>query len=467
PDSGSYEPADEYVSEEAEPEPEPEPEPAQAESEPAPPADVPQLLASAAAFRRVRLYAKALDALVAALELEPRSVEVYEAMRDIYLEDNRVDEAVQAMLFVASLNVDALDGDAAARTLQDVLAYDPNNARAIEMLRELGYEVVDEYGESSQAGEITEQGYTDEASQQLPSYDLEEMGPQDVSPQYASPNVVARGGEPDPLPRFAMEAQEPDASSVPPRPGGSAAPTGLSLEEALEESEFFASRGLLDDAYNILVAQLERYPNHPLLRERLAELEYPTEASGAHERPVSGETDRSFAIAESLDVYPEAPVTAAGGFSSADQQVDIEEVFAKFKQGVETQVAEDDSQTHYDLAVAYKEMGLIDDAIREFDTASRDQEMECVCQSMIGSLELARGNMTEAVEAFLRGLNAPVKEPQQETLLLYELGNAYEAKKMPREALAYFQKVVRKDPRYRDVAERITHLGHKVPGRAS
>ena len=468
-DSGSYESADEYA-EEAEPEPEPEPEPfapPQAESEPAPPADVPQLLESAAAFRRVRLYAKALEALVAALELEPRSVEVYEAMRDIYLEDNRVDDAVQAMLFVASLNVDALDGDAAARTLQDVLAYDPSNGRAIEMLRELGYEVVDEYGESSQASEITEQGYADEASQQLPSYDLEEMGPQDVSPQYASPNVVARGGEPGGLPRFTMEAQERDAPSVPPRPGGSAAPTGLSLEEALEESEFFASRGLFDDAYNILVAQLERYPNHPLLRERLAELEYPTEASGAHERPVNDETDRSFAIAESLDVYPEAPVTAAAGFRSADQQVNVEEVFAKFKQGVETQVAEDDSQTHYDLAVAYKEMGLIDDAIREFDTASRDQEMECVCQSMIGTLELARGNTTEAVTAFLRGLNAPVKEPQQETLLLYELGNAYEAKKMPREALAYFQKVVRKDPRYRDVTERITRLGHKVPGRAS
>jgi len=433
--------------------------------------DLPQLLANAAAFRRVRLYDKALGALQQALQVDPRSVDAYEAMRDIYLEDNRVDEAVQAMLASASLFVDALDGDSAARTLQDVLAYDPSNERAIELLRELGYEVVDEYGDAGQ-GEATDASGHDDPNR-LPSYDLEEMHPEDVSNRYNDPNArpVAGRGAADPLPSFALDPAEAHDeernTSAPPRPGGSAAPRGLELEDALEESEFFASRGLFDDAYNILVAQLDRYPNHPLLRERLAELEYSQQsASGARERP-TGDQDRSFAIAESLDLYPEAPVTSAGGFSSADQQVDVEEVFAKFKEGVEKQVAADDSQTHYDLAVAYKEMGLIDDAIREFDVAARDQEMECVCQSMIGTLELARGNVAVAIEAFLRGLNSPVKEPAQETTLLYELGNAYEAKKMNREALAYFQKVVRKDPRYRDVGDRIARLSQKAPVRAS
>lgn len=432
--------------------------------------DLPQLLTNAAAFKRVRLYDKALGVLEHALAIDPRSVEVYEAMRDIYLEDNRVAEAVQAMLAVASLYVDALDGDSAARMLQDVLAYDPDNERAIELLRELGYEVVDEYSDAQ--GDATEQGY-DEASR-LPSYDLEEMGPEDVSSQYADPHqqVVRGRAEADPLPSFSLDNQEEDQGhdrgsispeTAPPRAGGSVAPRGMDLEDALEESEFFASRGLFDDAYNILVAQLERYPNHPLLRERLAELEYQQQStSGARERPTN-DHDRSFDIAESLDLYPEAPVTAAGGFNTADQQVDVEEVFQKFKEGVEKQVSADDSQTHYDLAVAYKEMGLIDDAIREFDVAARDQEMECVCQSMIGTLELARGNVAEAIEAFLRGLNSPVKEPAQETSLLYELGNAYEAKKMTREALAYFQKVVRKDPRYRDVGDRIARLSQKAP----
>ena len=45
------------------------------------------------------------------------------------------------------------------------------------------------------------------------------------------------------------------------------------LESALEEAEFFATRGLYDDARAILDEQLVRLPNHPLLLERLAELD--------------------------------------------------------------------------------------------------------------------------------------------------------------------------------------------------
>ena len=70
--------------------------------------------------------------------------------------------------------------------------------------------------------------------------------------------------------------------------------------------------------------------------------------------------------------------------AGAREQVDVEEVFAKFKEGVAKQIGVDDAQSHYDLGVAYKEMGLIDDAIREFDTAARDPKRACVCHSMIG-----------------------------------------------------------------------------------
>ena len=50
-------------------------------------------------------------------------------------------------------------------------------------------------------------------------------------------------------------------------------PKAPELESALEEAEFFATRGLYDDARTILEEQLARLPNHPLLVERLAELD--------------------------------------------------------------------------------------------------------------------------------------------------------------------------------------------------
>ncbi len=43
----------------------------------------------------------------------------------------------------------------------------------------------------------------------------------------------------------------------------------------------------------------------------------------------------------------------------------FQEVFEEFKKGVKAEVREDDYQCRYDLAIAYHEMGLIEDAFRE------------------------------------------------------------------------------------------------------
>jgi tetratricopeptide (TPR) repeat protein len=482
-------------------------------------------LADANAFRRVRLYNKALDTLRQGLDIDPRSMDLHEVYRDILIESGQTEEAVEEMLVIASLYIDSLDGDSAARALQDVLAFDPQNARAIEMLQELGYEIVDENEDVGDGapldGEATEATY-DEGEEQhepLPSYDLEEMGAADVSRrQYADDRQVHlnRGDAHNELPSFPLD--EPDADMPPayadahdddqlladasntirPDAGGgadadndrtgyfqsspamrvapqaaprapSAAPAGLGavsgreLEDALDEAEFFCSRGLFDDARTILVEQLSKHPNNPLLRERIAELDANDEqraGSGARERP-RAEPERAYDIGASLDALESLDyngIQPAEGHASADEQVDVEEVFAKFKEGVAKQISVDDSDSHYNLGIAYKEMQLIDDAIREFEVAAQDPKRECVCRSMIGMIEIERGRLNEAIDAFLMGLNSPNKDPQQETVLCYEIGTAYEAKKMTKDALSYFQKAMRRDPNYRDVQERVRRL---------
>lgn len=492
-------------------------------------------LADANAFRRVRLYNKALDTLRHGLDIDPRSMDIHEVYRDILIESGQTEEAVQEMLVIASLYIDSLDGDSAARALQDVLAFDPQNARAIEMLQELGYEIVDEneeVGAGAAEEEHVEAGYEEVGGDRLPSYDLEEMGAADVSPQYAddrqvyvnrAPSAVPEGGEE--LPSFPLD--EPDAdmpgvyadadadavevgddqllaqgmSTVRPEAGDaaeadndrtgyfqsspgmrapsevpraarapSAAPvanigaaSSRELEDALDEAEFFCSRGLLDDARTILHEQLTKHPNNPLLRERIAELDAQDEqraGSGARERP-RDQPDRAYDIAASLDALESLDyngIEPAEGHAAPDQQVDVEEVFAKFKEGVAKQISVDDSDSHYNLGIAYKEMMLIDDAIREFEVAAQDPKRECVCRSMIGMIEIERGRLNEAIDAFLLGLNSPNKDPQQETVLCYEIGAAYEAKKMTKEALSYYQKAMRRDPNYRDVQERVRRL---------
>ena len=276
-------------------------------------------------------------------------------------------------------------------------------------------------------------------------------------------------------------AQPVAATPAPPmgRTPAAPAPVGAELEEALEEADFFASRGLYDDARTILEEQLARLPKNRLVMERLAELDAQERSaqggSGTREKPnapsVPTQVDRSFDIAESLgedDQHERTNATPMASFGG-DKQVDVEEVFAKFKEGVAKQISVDDAQSHYDLGVAYKEMGLIDDAIREFDTAARDPKRECICQSMIGMIQIERGNVNEAIDAFMRGLHAQVRTPDQEMALCFEIGAAYEAKKMNKEAINYFQRVQRRDPNYRDVTERIRRLSGpgKQPVRAA
>jgi tetratricopeptide (TPR) repeat protein len=242
------------------------------------------------------------------------------------------------------------------------------------------------------------------------------------------------------------------------------------LESALEEAEFFASRGLFDDARTILDEQLARLPNHPLLLERLAELDVQEKGgqgvSGTRPSPAASAAgrveDRSFDIAESMTEGDRSSGVGPHFGASADQ-VDVEDLFAKFKEGVAKQIDVDDGQSHYDLGVAYKEMGLVEDAIREFQTAGRDPRRACVCHSMIGMIQLERGRINEAIDAFMSGLQAPERTRDEEAALTYEIGAAYEAKKMVKQALDHFNRCARIAPAFRDVEERIRRLQKTEP----
>jgi tetratricopeptide (TPR) repeat protein len=480
------------------------------------------ILADASSFRRARFHAKAIETLRIGLEIAPRSVEVHEMLRDVLVEVGETEQAIDVMIGLASLQIDGLDGDAAARTLQELLEIDPDNRRATEMLRELGYELVEEPTSTQQQvvpeklppmrGEYHSQSsYDPEAP--LPSYDLEEIGPEDVALRsYSEPNVRAAPAAPAagvgstqqtraaglddmddpfgeaPLPSFPLDGppeseaafdlmpdagdltdaglDEPDMGSTQAAPLAAAPPE---LESVLEEAEFFTSRGLFDDARTILQEQLARLPQHPLLLERLAEIDAQERGvqngSGTRPSPASVE-DRSFDIAASLDMLDGDRTSGVGQgpvFAQAGDQVDVEEVFAKFKEGVAKQIGADDAQSHYDLGVAYKEMGLVDDAVREFDTAARDPERACICHSMIGMIQLERGNLNEAIDAFMRGLQSPGRTKEQDAALSYEIGAAYEVKRMAKQALEYFQRSARLIPGFRDVQDRVRRLQKMEP----
>jgi tetratricopeptide (TPR) repeat protein len=152
----------------------------------------------------------------------------------------------------------------------------------------------------------------------------------------------------------------------------------------------------------------------------------------------------------------EVPPPAVGDF-----QYSVEDVFDQFKRGVEQAVRPEDSDTHYDLGIAYKEMGLLDDAIGEFRTAlaGHNRRKEVDILTMVGLCQALKGDHREAVQAYRRALHSEYLTGDAAKALHYELGAAHEALGEGAVAVWYFQKIVRVDPRYRDARARVDRLG--------
>jgi tetratricopeptide (TPR) repeat protein len=176
--------------------------------------------------------------------------------------------------------------------------------------------------------------------------------------------------------------------------------------------------------------------------------------------------DRIFDLAASLDALDELEQATRSSRPPTSlrpvDEIDVDQVFAKFKEGVRAQISDSDSSTHYDLGVAYKEMGLLPDAIGEFKMAAKDTRFECTCHAMIGMIQLEMGQFEEAADSYIRALGAPQKTIDQEMSLYYDLGNVYEMKGSNAEALYYFQKIARRDPGFRDVRDRVEALEPKA-----
>ncbi|HVQ31078.1 MAG TPA: tetratricopeptide repeat protein, partial [Vicinamibacteria bacterium] len=110
------------------------------------------------------------------------------------------------------------------------------------------------------------------------------------------------------------------------------------------------------------------------------------------------------------------------------------------------------------LGIAYKEMGLVDEAIAEFQLAARDPGRLLECSSMLGICFLEKGMPKLAVKWFEKGLNAPDRTDEEYQGLRYDLAMALEAAGETDRALQMFTDLYGQDSTFRDVATRVREL---------
>jgi len=140
---------------------------------------------------------------------------------------------------------------------------------------------------------------------------------------------------------------------------------------------------------------------------------------------------------------------------SGDEEADFADMLKKFKQGIAENVEDEDHESHYDLGVAYKEMGLLDEAISEFQKALRGTLSRVRTYEALGDCFIAKGQHQVSTTVLSRALVEKGVTDDQLVGVLYLLGVANEALQKRPEALEYYNRVFAVDIQFRDVGERI------------
>jgi tetratricopeptide (TPR) repeat protein len=144
--------------------------------------------------------------------------------------------------------------------------------------------------------------------------------------------------------------------------------------------------------------------------------------------------------------------------AAPESEQSVEEVFETFKEHVKAAVEAGDFRTHYDLGIAYKEMGLLDDAIAEFRVASGAPELYREACSMMGLCHWERQEADEAIRWYRAAIDAPGAEEVPLSGLRYDLAGMLEQIGDVQGAYELLATVLAEEPSYRDVGRRVAAL---------
>jgi tetratricopeptide (TPR) repeat protein len=143
---------------------------------------------------------------------------------------------------------------------------------------------------------------------------------------------------------------------------------------------------------------------------------------------------------------------------TGDEDADFADMLKKFKQGVAENVDAEDYQSHYDLAIAFKEMGLLDEAIAGFQKALGSKTNRLPTYEALGECFLEKGQAKMASAILNRAITEAKTSDDQLVGVLYMLGRAAEEQGLVPEALDFYQRVFVIDIQFKDVADRMAAL---------
>ncbi|MBK9073031.1 MAG: tetratricopeptide repeat protein [Myxococcales bacterium] len=493
-----------------------------------------KLLSETDVYVKYKLFPKALEHLRRVFSLDPENVEGHERLKDVYLATGREDDALAELLKLAEI-FSPSDPERAEQYLRELLTVDAGYQAAHDLARRYRLDLADvpevELGEDSEFDFDPDDLHTgtvdpeteDVGFEEVLSADLGEVSQSGGLPARVAAQAVSAGSRgrmamspaeiehsidqqleaasdfeidevpfdrnaakefdadltADEAPVFTKGHDEPTSTGSEPTAQADAAAGGASLEDELEEAEFYEGQGLLEEATNIMRRIAARYPRHPLVRAKLEELGIDLSAAGAAQgspapqKPPGPPAATAFTAATvPPGMSPRGPVPsfpAAGGKPAiSSRQETATKVsgapatgpgeFTKPTVMLQKPVEDHDLDTQYDLGLAYKEMGLYDDAIASFQKVLASDYRIGECILMVGMCLRLQGQHRRAIDQLSRGLREQGISSNEQMSLHYELAVAYQELGEAETADALFAEIEEQLPNFADVAKRRAQL---------
>ncbi|MDP2166906.1 MAG: tetratricopeptide repeat protein, partial [Thermodesulfovibrionales bacterium] len=236
-----------------------------------------------------------------------------------------------------------------------------------------------------------------------------------------------------------------------------AGPSVEDYTEEISEADFYVRQGLIPEAADIYRRLLGIFPGNEELRAKLTDIQGMAEEAGAAAgQPAPVETGETLSLEEF--VMPETEDVEAEAMKEPELESDVLEIFEEFKRGLAKDLEAEDFETHYNLGIAYKEMGLLDDAINEFQTAKRDPNFFIQAVTILGMCYMQKGLYQLAVDAFSSALMKIEARDESYWSTQYDLAGAYEKAGSLKEAFQLYTEVYGRNAKFRDVADKVNKL---------
>lgn len=403
-----------------------------------------QILTEAEIFIGYNLFEDARKLLEGLKLRAPANLELHVKLKAVYKGTGDKEQAITECIILSELY--KRGGDQASReaVIKEAFSINPEDPRILERFGQPPRETESFRSQSSPAAKPSKA-----ISEKLETEPVEEVSAETGPAEQEIAVPAAHTEVEDIMPH--LKAEETPAEDI----LGMGGTVGSIDEygEDLSEADFYMKQELYNEAEAIYKRVLANFPHNDSVRAKLKEIQEIRAEREKEQEAVAAEEAAELATVSLDDIITDAETPEE--IAEPPIQNEVLEIFEEFKKGLEKELAAEDTETRYNLGIAYKEMGLVDDAIKEFQVAKHDPKLFINSATMLGVCYMEKNLYPLAIEALQSALMKVTKKEQAHWGLKYDLALAYEKSGQIKEAFDLYMEVYGWDSKFRDVQEKI------------